>query len=113
MNELRQRQTVRNLHDKGQRMADYVKSEIVLPEGRPSGSILRKADKQLGGIILSISQGIWFVSIAIGVLFYAGKLGHVAICLIVLHLLSASAPMLRLMNLYMRLAFHASLLHNR
>lgn len=43
-----------------------------MPEGHPSGSVLRRADKQLGGIILSISQGIYFTAIAIGILFYQG-----------------------------------------
>lgn len=59
---------------KAQRVSEFIRSEVVMPEGHPSGSVLRRADKQLGGIILSISQGIYFMAIAIGILFYQGKL---------------------------------------
>ena len=73
MSEMRQRQTMHNSSNKAQRVADYIRSEVVMPDGQPSGSVLRQADKQLGGIILSVSQGIWFLAIAIGILFYQGK----------------------------------------
>lgn len=73
MSQLRQRQTMSSNPGKAQRVSDYIRSEVVMPEGRPSGAVLRTADKQLGGVILSISQGIFFMAIAVGILFYSGK----------------------------------------
>ena len=80
MSGLRQRQTMSSNAGKAQRVADYIKSEVVMPDGQPSGSVLRRADKQLGGVILSISQAIWFLAIAIGILFYQGMFSSVQCC---------------------------------
>ena len=80
MSGLRQRQTMSSNAGNVQRVADYIKSEVVMPDGQPSGSVLRRADKQLGGVILAISQAIWFLAIAIGILFYQGTFHPAQYC---------------------------------
>ena len=59
---------------KASRVADYLKEEFPVPKGQPTGLMLRKADRKLAAIILSIAQAVWFVTIAVGIIYYAGEL---------------------------------------
>lgn len=35
--------------------------------------MLLKEDRKLAAIVLSVAQAVWFVTIAVGIIFYAGK----------------------------------------
>ena len=68
---LRQRQP--RSKGKAARVAEYIQGEVPIPQGRPAGFMLRKDDRKLAAIILSIIQAVWFVTISVGIIFYAGK----------------------------------------
>lgn len=59
---------------KASRVADYIKEEFPVPRGQPTGLMLRKEERKLAAIVLSIAQAVWFVVISIGIIYYAGVL---------------------------------------
>jgi len=74
MSSIRRRQPqVENAEGKVKRVAEYIKDEFPVPRGRPSGHMLLKEDRKLTAIVLSVAQAVWFVTIAVGIIFYAGK----------------------------------------
>ena len=72
---VRQRQS-RSVKSQGKasRVADYIKEEFPVPRGQPTGLMLRKDDRKLAAIILSIAQALWFITISIGIIYYSGTL---------------------------------------
>ena len=68
---LRQRQP--GSRGKAARVAEYIKGEVPVPQGRPAGNMLHKDDRQLAAIVLSVIQAAWFVTISVGIIFYAGN----------------------------------------
>ena len=66
---LRQRQP----KGKAARVAEYIKGEVPVPQGRPAGNMLHKDDRQLAAIVLSVIQAAWFITISVGIIFYAGR----------------------------------------
>lgn len=52
--------------------------------------MLRKEDRKLAAIILSIGQAVWFVVISIGIIYYSGML-HAMSQLACLHIVLSSA----------------------
>ncbi len=74
MSSIRRRQPqVANVEGKAKRVAEYIQDEFPVPRGRPSGHMLLKEDRKLAAIVLSVAQAVWFVIIAVGIIFYAGK----------------------------------------
>ena len=74
MSSIRRRQPqVANAEGKVKRVAEYIQDEFPVPRGRPSGHMLLKQDRKLAAIVLSVAQAVWFVTIAVGIIFYAGK----------------------------------------
>lgn len=67
----RQSQSVKP-QGKASRVADYIKEEFPVPRGQPTGLMLRKEDRKLAAIILSIAQALWFITISIGIIYYSG-----------------------------------------
>ncbi|KAL3151714.1 hypothetical protein ABBQ38_012695 [Trebouxia sp. C0009 RCD-2024] len=67
----RQSQSVRP-QGTASKVADYIKEEFPAPRGQPTGLMLRKEDRKLAAIILSIGQAVWFVVISIGIIYYSG-----------------------------------------
>ena len=57
---------------KASRVADYIKDEFPVPRGQPTGLMLRKEDRKLAAIILSIAQALWFITVSIGIIYYSG-----------------------------------------
>ena len=77
---LRRRQAKsESAQEKAARVAGYIKEEFPVPRGQASGPMLRKEDRNLAAIVLSIAQAVWFVTIAVGIIFYAGKLAQLTI----------------------------------
>lgn len=74
MSSIRRRQPqVANAEGKAKRVAEYIQDEFPVPRGRPSGHMLLKQDRELAAIVLSVGQAVWFITIAVGIIFYAGK----------------------------------------
>ncbi|DBA89741.1 TPA: hypothetical protein ACH3X2_004621 [Trebouxia sp. C0005] len=70
---MRRRQPqVANAEGKVKRVAEYIQDEFPVPRGRPSGHMLLKEDRKLAAIVLSVAQAVWFITIAVGIIFYAG-----------------------------------------
>lgn len=73
MSSIRRRQPqVGNAEGKVKRVAEYIQDEFPVPRGRPSGHMLLKEDRKLAAIVLSVAQAVWFITIAVGIIFYAG-----------------------------------------
>lgn len=71
---MRRRQPqVANAEGKVKRVAEYIQDEFPVPRGRPSGHMLLKEDRKLAAIVLSVAQAVWFITIAVGIILYAGK----------------------------------------
>ena len=74
MSSIRRRQPrAENTEGTAKRVAEFIKDEFPLPRGRASGHMLLKEDRKLAAVILSSAQAVWFVTITVGIIFYAGE----------------------------------------